>query len=237
MSEKKAIILLVLLVAAAVLVWLQFDNIKKLIGMYPVDTIKQIVKSLRKFGITNPIAQAGILAVVSTEGGFIPKSELSMKNTPTDRVKQIFGSRLKGLTDQQIDNLKQFDDLFYNLVYGNQYGNGSNDGYKYRGRGFNGITFKNSYKKYGERIGVDLVNNPDLLNSIPVAADALASYFADVLNTKYDTSKFTSLNDATALAFHANAGWGTDMTKGVLPAEHKKQLANVTELYDIVKQS
>lgn len=48
------------------------------------------------------------------------------------------------------------------------------DGAKYYGRGFIQITWKGSYKAYGDAIGVDLVNNPDAaldsLNSAKISA-------------------------------------------------------------------
>jgi putative chitinase len=45
-------------------------------------------------------------------------------------------------------------------------GNGdeaSGDGWKYRGRGALQLTGKESYKKFGDIMGLDLVGNPDLL--------------------------------------------------------------------------
>jgi len=49
----------------------------------------------------------------------------------------------------------------------------------YRGRGFNQITFKNNYKKYGEKIGEDLVTTPDRLNDPVVATKAVLAFFEE----------------------------------------------------------
>lgn len=49
------------------------------------------------------------------------------------------------------------------------------DGYKYRGRGYVQITWKNNYKKLGDALGYDLVDLPDeALN--PVVAYKIMSY-------------------------------------------------------------
>lgn len=52
-------------------------------------------------------------------------------------------------------------------AYGGILGNARNEGYKYRGRGFVQLTGKENYQKIGERLGLDLVNNPDLILKDP----------------------------------------------------------------------
>jgi hypothetical protein len=44
------------------------------------------------------------------------------------------------------------------------------DGYKYRGRGYVQVTWKNAYRAVGDKIGVDLVNNPDRMQEPAIAA-------------------------------------------------------------------
>ncbi|MEI6672455.1 MAG: glycoside hydrolase family 19 protein [bacterium] len=51
------------------------------------------------------------------------------------------------------------------------------DGYKYRGRGFNQLTFKNNYKKYAELTGTDILNTPDSLNDPLIASKVALAFF------------------------------------------------------------
>lgn len=53
------------------------------------------------------------------------------------------------------------------------------DGRRYKGRGFVQITGRANYGTYGQKIGVDLVGNPDLALDPSVAARVLALYFRD----------------------------------------------------------
>ncbi|QOW21540.1 glycoside hydrolase family 19 protein [Novilysobacter avium] len=47
------------------------------------------------------------------------------------------------------------------------------DGYKYRGRGYVQVTWKDNYRKCGDNLGLDLVGNPDLALAPSVAAGCM----------------------------------------------------------------
>ena len=122
-----------------------------------LSNIYTMVERMAKLGITNPYAQAAVLAVVSKESGFIQKSETSYRNTDNTRIRKIFGSRVPS-DDASLDLLKQNDEAFFNAVYGGRYGNAANEGYKYRGRGYNQLTFKGNYKSIADLIKTDIVS-------------------------------------------------------------------------------
>jgi hypothetical protein len=107
-------------------------------------------------------------------------------------------------TSPFINELKKYPAAFYNLVYGTGekgsdfenkpttknpinipdgkgktitvYDDENGDGYKYRGRGYNGITGRYGYKLAKKDTGVDVIQYPDDLNKVDVAAKAMLGY-------------------------------------------------------------
>lgn len=53
------------------------------------------------------------------------------------------------------------------------------DGQKFKGRGFIQITGRYNYANYGQKLGLDLINNPDQALDVVVSAKILAQYFVD----------------------------------------------------------
>lgn len=53
------------------------------------------------------------------------------------------------------------------------------DGVRYKGRGYIQLTGRSNYAVFGQKIGVDLINNPDLALDVEVGAKVLAHYFKD----------------------------------------------------------
>jgi putative chitinase len=91
-----------------------------------------------------------------------------------------------------------------NKVYADRMGNGdeaSGDGFKYRGRGLIQLTGKDNYRACGDALGVDLVENPDLVSS-PQYAALSAGWFWD----KNKLNQFADANDMTTLTKRINGG-------------------------------
>jgi predicted chitinase len=129
-----------------------------------------------KDAYSNKYAIASMLATILRESDFKPQSEGSYKNTSAFRIRKIFPSKFENYSDAQIDALKKDDVKFFNHVYGGRYGNAANEGYKYRGRGLNQITFKGNYQMVADNSNIDAVNNPDSLNELGNAVKAFVVY-------------------------------------------------------------
>lgn len=201
-------------------------------------------------GITNLFSQGAILSIALKEGGLNPSAkEVSYKNTSNNRIRQIF-TKTKALSDTQLNSLKNNEVDFFNFVYNGVAGNGANDGYKFRGRGYNDLTGRGNYRSIGKKIGVDLEANPDLLSTNPtVEADALIQYFIDEmilgkqlgklkLYNATNINDFKTLNDSLGAFYHANAGWGhsvaqiqSDPTGGLAKAK-----STVGDFYTLISK-
>ena len=179
--------------------------------------IQNILKSeLQNAGITNPLLIKGVLAIVSKESGFVPKSETSYKNTSNERIRKTF-SKTKTLSEQDLLELKKSDAKFFNFVYNGVGGNNANEGYKFRGRGLNQLTGKNNYLYYGNKLGLDLIKNPELVNDKTTACKIVALYFKTafdnnkkLIQTRYGVKNANEVKDPTTavkIVYNANAGF------------------------------
>jgi len=126
-------------------------------------------------------AQSNVLAQVKSESNFVPKSE-SLFYTTAKGIMGTFGEgRIPSEEFAQQFVSKKGDDRseqLANHVYAKTDGNSApGDGWKYRGRGFLQITGKSAYKSLGDYLKVDLVSNPDLLNTAEIAAKSIPWFF------------------------------------------------------------
>jgi predicted chitinase len=165
--------------------------------------INLMINKLKGRGITNPMVQAAILATIGKESDFVPQNEIGYGSTSNNRIRSIFSST-KRLSDSKLNKLKSNDEEFFNYVYGPKgagHGLGntqSGDGYKFRGRGFNQITGRGNYKRYGYE------SNPDSLNSSEGAAEAAIDFLAkegSSLNNRFD-----NVDEALEFFVTRNAG-------------------------------
>lgn len=115
--------------------------------------------------------QAMFMANMDVESGGFRRMDENMNYSSVGRIKEVFGKNaaLQKLDDAGIAKLVNNPQGLANVVYGNRMGNGA-DGYTYRGRGFTQLSGKDNYRMAGEALGLDLVNNPDLLLNPEIAA-------------------------------------------------------------------
>lgn len=190
---------------------------------FPKENIEALEKAMDRHGITNEFARKAILGVISKESPTL-SGEISYIDTPISRIREVYSSKLANYSDQQIEEWKRlgkdrFDELFWEAVYGGKFGNTSpGDGAKYRGRGFNQLTFKenyqnlqNLYEKEGSKLGkINIVDQPELLEKPEVAAEFAVLYFIDSFNKQNkDLNNYSDLDTAVSDYAQANAGWGS----------------------------
>ena len=120
----------------------------------------EMVKAMDAGGITDQKSKAALMANVDHEsGGFKAKEE--NLNYSAKRLQEVFPKYYKTPEDARAD--ANNPEAIANKVYGGRMGNTeAGDGYKYRGRGNLQLTGKAQYEEMGKKLGVDLVNNPDL---------------------------------------------------------------------------
>ena len=138
--------------------------------------LETVSAKLTEMGITDLEEQAGVLAQIKAESGFRPRSE-SLRYSP-ERLQETFPKYFKTVEDAK-KALDKGSEHVANIVYGGRMGNAKNEGFKYRGRGLIQLTGKDNYKRYGDKIGVDLVSNPDLANDPEIAFELAVTYLLD----------------------------------------------------------
>lgn len=138
-----------------------------------------------KQGIIDPQLRAGIGALAGGESGFNSHSETGYAHTSNDRIRNIFGSRVAALSDDQLNGLKANPEEFFNRVYGGTWGLSNlgnsqpGDGFKFRGRGLFQLTGRANYMRYGVKIGRNLTSDPEVANEPAVAAAIAVAYIRD----------------------------------------------------------
>lgn len=182
--------------------------------------VRHLIDAANFWGFRHRYAKAAILSVAFVESNLVPKVEMDYIFTPNDRLRKIFGSRLP-VSDEELDNLKKDTVAFFNAIYGGRFGNLPHEGYKYRGRGHNQITFKSNYaaitNMFREKgFDVDLVEHPDSLLNPKIAAYAFVAMLKREIEKhnlklspfkpKLDLNKQDTLEDAVKRVYWLNVG-------------------------------
>ena len=149
---------------------------------------------------------ACFLATCAIESGNFTKLVENM-NYSAKRLAEVWPKRFRG-DDGKPNNLAlkiaNNPEAIANVVYANRMGNGpaeTGDGWRFRGRGYIHLTGKDNYKRYGEYLGLDLVNNPELAEQEDNAAEIAAEFWS-----RSDLNEAADVLDLIAIRKRVNGG-------------------------------
>ncbi len=192
-----------------------------------------IKAAMQRQGITDPKYIAATLGNVMKEtGGKVVEENLNYGKTSNERIRSIFGSRVAGKSDAEINAIKADPKQMGEMMYGHttKMGQGMGntepgDGWKYRGRGNIGLTGKSNYAAASKAIYGDdrLVQTPELVNDPATAAEVTAWYMKKsqasmAKKMGIDTATMTQ-DQANLLATSQVAGTAITRGKGFLGGE------------------
>lgn len=158
--------------------------------------------ALQRYDINTVPRVCSFLAQTGYESSQFTRLVENLNYTSVARLVEVFRKRLPNET-VAAPYVRNPEGLA-NRVYANRLGNGppaSGDGYRYRGRGLIQITGRGNYRAAGEALGLDLVEDPDLLR-VPEHAAMSAAWFwksrglnelADDETTDDDLEDFTRI--------------------------------------------
>ena len=162
--------------------------------------VQLILDALNAVGLTDPISQVGVLCTVAKECSLLPVKEGDYAGTANSSIRGLFSTKLGNQSDAFINDLKKDKVRFFSYVYSNIIGNGdaaSKDGWIYRGRGFNALTGRGNYKKYGDIVGKNILNNPDLVNKdLNLAAEILVQFLVVQRKKEGSYTQFKTTREA-----------------------------------------
>ena len=153
----------------------------------------------------NEKRSACFLATCAVESNFTKLVE--NMNYSAKRLAEVWPKRFRG-EDGKPNNLAlkiaNNPEAIANVVYANRMGNGpaeTGDGWRFRGRGYIHLTGKDNYKRYGEYLGLDLENNPELAENKEIAAEIAVEFW-----WRSDLNEAADVLDLIAIRRKVNGG-------------------------------
>ena len=134
-----------------------------------------------EFQINTPKQEAAFIAQTAHESGGYTRLVENL-NYSAEALMRVWPRRFP--SKPIADAFARKPELIANQVYSNRMGNGpvqTGEGWKYIGRGLKQLTGKDNYTRCGKALGIDLVENPELLLK-PMFAAHSAGWFWKINN-------------------------------------------------------
>lgn len=187
--------------------------------------VPELVPAMTKYEINTPLRMAHFIAQCAHESGLFAHTEEDLRYR-SETMARVWPRRFYIPPDAPNGRLDARDyemrpDRLANAVYANRMGNGppeSGDGWKFRGRGYIGVTGAANYKALAEATGMTCVTYPDIVSSAHGAALSAAWFWAT-----HGCNDAADMNSIEAVTRKVNGGLvgiveRTTLTKRALAA-------------------
>jgi putative chitinase len=178
------------------------DQLSQALNMSPqkaADWVEALNLAFETFGIETTEQQASFLGQCAHESANFTALTENL-NYKAESLCKVWPKRFPTLESAQ--PYHRNPEKIANKVYSSRMGNGdeaSGDGWKYRGRGLIQLTGKSNYEAFGKAIDVDVVSDPDLVETNIYAALS-AGWF-------WSTNRLNEIaSDITAVTKKINGG-------------------------------
>lgn len=174
------------------------------------DAFAQADTDLATYGINkNALRLAHFMAQVLHEVGGLTILIENM-NYRAERIVQVWSSRFP--TIASAEPFAHNPEKLANKVYGGRMGNNQpGDGFRFIGRGLIQLTGRESYKKFGDRLGIDLTANPDLAFSaewaLKIAAEEWKEKGCNAFADVDDLRKVTKAINGGLIGLESRRAW------------------------------
>ena len=175
----------------------------------PAGWAQALNPALERFDINSRARQCSFLAQTGYESAQYNRLSEGLFYKTAVRLMAVWPKRFP--TEDSAQPYVANAEKLANFVYANRLGNGdsdSGDGYRFRGRGIIQITGRSNYADAGTALGVNLLDDPDLLLSKDIAAMAAAWFWSSRgLNALADDmTDDNDLEDFTEITKRINGG-------------------------------
>lgn len=174
-----------------------------------------IVSTMQEFGIDTPKRQAAFLAQIGHESKNLERSRENLNYTPqgllatfnTNSIKRFnlvtadcYGRTAEHQADQR---------MIANIAYANRMGNGdiaTGDGWDFRGGGPGQLTGRNNFRACGKKLGIDLEDHPELIETPLIGARAFGWFWNEGNRTGKSLNAYSDRNDIAGQTLVINGG-------------------------------
>jgi putative chitinase len=154
-----------------------------------------------KYGLISDMQVAHAMAQFSEECGAGHEVVENLDGYTASRLMEVWPGRFNAtLAASCAGNGHKIADVVYNGRMGNR--PGTDDGWNFRGRGGSQVTGRDGHGKLGQKVGLDLLNSPDQINTPQHFLECAVADFVLCGCLPFATS-----DDVSGVTYHLNGGY------------------------------